>query len=94
MMDDILAYLEELTHPETRPPAYFELAKAMDPLTDQIRDALSLEFLDRLNYAQADIDNFLCQEAFSRGFRLGARLILALSAPSAPNTRHSSSAHR
>lgn len=90
MMDDILAYLEKLTHPETRSPVYFELAKVMGPLTDQIRDALSLEFLDRLNYAQADIDNFLCQECFSRGFRLGAQIILALSGPSAPGIHHKS----
>ena len=89
-MDDILAYLEELTHPESRPQAYFNLVKAMDPLTDQIRDALSLEFLDKLNYAQADINNFLNLEAFSRGFRLGTRLILALSEPSAQDTHHNS----
>ncbi len=88
-MDDILEYLEEITHPETQPPEYYSLLKALDPLSDKVVEALSLDFLDQLNHAQADILNFHSKECFSRGFRLGIQLILAaLSEPSAPGTRH------
>lgn len=94
-MDDILDYLEEITHPETQPPEYYSLIKALDPLTDKVVEAFSLEFLDQLNYAQADILNFHSRESFSRGFRLGVQLILAaLAGPSAPDTRHRSSSRR
>ena len=94
-MDDILEYLEELTHPESRPSEYCSLLEAMDPLTDKIKDTLSLEFLDQLDYAQADILNYECREAFSRGFRLGVQLILAaLAEPSVPDTRHRSSSRQ
>ena len=93
-MDDILDYLEELTHPSDWPPAYFELIKALGPLTDKVVEALSLEFLDQLDYAQSEVLNFHCQEAFSRGFRLGAQIILALAEPSAPDTHHRSSSRR
>lgn len=93
-MDDILAYLEKLTQENIPSPEYHDLLRKMDPLTDRIKETLSLEFLDKLNYVQADILNLECGEAFSRGFRLGARIILALAGPSAPDTHHRSSSRQ
>ncbi len=89
-MDDILEYLEEVTHPEELGPEYHSLLKKLSPLNDILQTATSRELMDQWFFANADIAAFECQSAFSRGFRLGARLILALSEPSAPNTRHSS----
>lgn len=66
----------------------------MDPLTDRIKETLSLEFLDQLNYAQADIFNLYCREAFARGFRLGARIILTLAPPFSEDTHHRSSSRQ
>ena len=80
-MDNILAYLEKLTYPEDLPQEYFSLIKCQDPY---------LDFLDELTYAQSEGIKWERQEAFSRGFRLGARLMLALAPPSAPDTHHRS----
>ena len=89
-MNEILAYLEQLTYPEELTSEYREIEKKLDPFYNAIREQLSLKFLDNFHYTQSDAIKWERQEAFSRGFRLGARLILALSEPSAPNTRHSS----
>ena len=89
-MDDILAYLEDITQPESVPPEYFAILKGTDPFTKIIQEKLSLCFLDGLTNAQTEVIKWERQECFARGFRLGARLILALAEPCAPDTRHSS----
>lgn len=45
-------------------------------LEQPILDALSLEYLDRLTEAQSEVLLQERQECFSRGFRLGAQLML------------------
>ena len=89
-MDDILTYLEDLTYPDSLPPEYFALLKAQDPYLDTIQKQLSLRFLDDFTDAQCESIRWLRQEAFSRGFRLGAQLILALAGPSSPSIHHRS----
>ena len=89
-MDDILSYLEKLTYPEDISPEYFEVFKRVEPFLKMIQEQISLDFVDGFHYAQCDVIKWERQEAFSRGFRLGARLILALAEPSAPNTHHRS----
>ena len=89
-MDNILAYLEKLTYPEDLPQEYFSLIKCQDPYLKIIQEQLSLDFMDELTYAQSEGIKWERQEAFSRGFRLGARLMLALAPPSAPDTHHRS----
>lgn len=89
-MSDLLDYLEELTRPDTPPPEYFEVLRKIIPFTKTIPEQISLDFLDGFSLAQVQITQWECREAFSRGFRLGARLILALAPPSAPDTRHRS----
>ncbi len=89
-MDDILEYLEEATHPEELGPEYRVLLQKMEPAHDALLAVSSIELMDQWFDANAEISVFECQEAFSRGFRLGARLILALAAPSSPSTHHRS----
>lgn len=89
-MLDILDYLEELTQPDATPPEYSELLKELGSFTKTVQEHLSLEFLDDLGRAQVQITQWECREAFSRGFRLGAQIILALAPPSAPDTHHRS----
>ena len=89
-MDDVLSCLEDLTYPETLPPEYFALTKLQDPYLDAIQEKLSLRFLDDFTDAQCEDIKWQRREAFSRGFRLGAQLILALAEPSSPGTHHRS----
>ena len=93
-MDNILTYLENLTYPENLPDEYFELLKMQNPYLKTIQEQLSLNFLDGFYDTQSEGIKWERREAFSRGFRLGARLILALAEPSAPDTHHSSSAYQ
>ena len=76
-MDDILAYLEELTHPETQPPEYFVLLNKTEPYIKAIQEQFSLSFLDALTDAQNEAFIWLENQAFSRGFRMGVQLTLA-----------------
>lgn len=76
-MNDILAYLESVTQPDSMGPEYSELLKRASALEAPIQKAFSLEYLDRLSEAQCDILRFERRECFSRGFRLGVRLLLA-----------------
>ena len=89
-MDDVLDYLEEVTKPDELGPEYRELLKKLGALDEQFLKATSMELMNQWFFANADITDFERRECFSRGFRLGARLILALAAPSAPDTRHRS----
>lgn len=89
-MDDILEYLEEVTQPEDLGSEYLALTRKLSPFNDAFQAATSLEFMDQWFHANADVLTFERQECFSRGFRLGAQLILALSESSAPNTHHRS----
>ena len=89
-MNEILAYLEQLTYPEELSAEYREIEKKLDPFYNAIREQFSLKFLDDFHYTQSDAIKWERQEAFSRGFRLGAKLILALSGPSAPGIHHRS----
>ena len=89
-MDDILNYLEDITQPDSLPPEYFEILKTTEPFVNMIQEKLSLTFLDDLTNAQAEVIRWERQECFARGFRLGARLMLALADPAAPGTRHRS----
>lgn len=77
-MDDILSYLEDLTQPDRLPEEYFSLLHATDPYTSVIQDKLSLEFLDGLDDTQSELVKWERREGFSRGFRLGAQLMLSL----------------
>lgn len=81
-MDDILTYLEELTYPDPLLREYFAVLRNTDPLTKVIQEKLSLGFLDGLTSAQGEVTKWERQEAFSRGFRLGAQLTLAGIQPS------------
>ena len=89
-MQDLLSYLENLTYPETLPPEYFESVKYQEPYLNAIEERLSMGFLDDFIDSQCEEIYWIRREAFSRGFRLGAQIILALAEPSAPNTRHRS----
>ena len=89
-MNDILYYLENLTYPESLPQEYFELIKRQDPYLKTIQEKLSLHFLDAFTEVQCEEIKWQRREAFSRGFRLGARLILALAEPSFPDIHHRS----
>ena len=89
-MSDILSYLEKLTYPENLPQEYFEAVKCQDPYLKIIQEQLSMDFLDGFTYAQGEGIKWERREAFSRGFRLGAQIILALAEPSAPDTRRKS----
>ena len=93
-MNDILSHLEKIAYPEELPSEYFELLKKQDPYLKTIQEQLSLDFLDGFYDTQSEGIKWERREAFSRGFRLGARLILALAEPSAPDTHHSSSAYQ
>ena len=77
-MDDILSFLESLTQPDQLPKEYFSLLDAMGPYTTVIHQTLSMEFLDELNEAQSEVLEWERQECFARGFRLGAKLMLAV----------------
>lgn len=77
-MDDIFAYLEEITRPESFGPGYMDLLQKLGPLIEIFQAATSIELMDQWFFANADITTFECQEAFSRGFRLGAQLMLSL----------------
>ena len=76
-MADILSYLESITHPDTMGPEHSQLLKNSIALERPILEALSLDYLDKLNEAQNAILRFERQECFSRGFRLGVQLVLA-----------------
>lgn len=76
-MDDILAYLESITQPDSVEPEYSRLLKKAIALEAPIQEAFSLGYLDKLSEARNDILLFECRESFARGFRLGARLMLA-----------------
>ena len=89
-MDNILNLLEELTQPDNLGPEYRALLEKTGPLTDRLTELTSIEFMDEHFNATAAVMIFERQECFARGFRLGARLILALAEPCAPDTRHSS----
>lgn len=89
-MEHFLTWLEDLTYPESLPPEYFEITKCQSPYLNAIQEQFSLDFLDDFVRVQSEETNWLRREAFSRGFRLGAKLILALAPPSAPDTHHRS----
>lgn len=76
-MDDILAYLEDLTQPDPWPPEYFALLDKTAPYTHAIQERFSLSFLDALTEAQCEVTKWERLECFSRGFRLGVQLMLA-----------------
>lgn len=88
-MDDILAYLENLTQPDTMPPEYFDILKGTDPFTEVIQKRLSLQFLDGLTDAQNEVARWERREAFARGVRLGVGLMLA-AGPASRDTHHRS----
>lgn len=75
-MDDILAYLERITQPDDLGQEHSVLMQRVIELEQPILDALSLEYLDRLTEAQSEVLLQERQECFSRGFRLGAQLML------------------
>lgn len=75
-MQDLLSYLENLTYPETLPPEYFDAMKDQEPYLNEIQEKLSMGFLDAFMASQCEEVDWTRREAFSRGFRLGARLIL------------------
>ncbi len=54
-MDDILTYLEELTHPDPLLREYFAVLRNTDPFTKVIQEKLSLGFLDGLTSAQGEL---------------------------------------
>ena len=87
-MQDLLSYLENLTYPEDLPPEYFKATKCQEPYLNAIQKRLSMDFLDGFINSQCEEVHWTRREAFSRGFRLGAQIILALAEPSAPGTRH------
>lgn len=90
-MDDILDYLEEVTKPDELGPEYRKLLEKLSPLDDQFLKATSIELMDQWFFANADIAEFERKESFSRGFRLGAQIILAaLAEPSAQGTHRTS----
>ena len=90
-MDNILHYLELITQPDHLGPEHSALMQQVIQLEKPIQDVFSLDYLDALSQAQSDVLRHERRECFSRGFRLGARLILAaLAVPSAPDTRHRS----
>ena len=76
-MNDVLTYLESITQPGSLGPEHSELLKKSIALEAPIQEAFSLDYLDKLSGAQSDILRFERRECFSRGFRLGVRLVLA-----------------
>lgn len=76
-MDDILAYLEELTYPDSLPREYFALQDRVNPYADAILKQFPMSFLDGLTEVRGEVTRWERQEAFSRGFRLGVRLTLS-----------------
>lgn len=76
-MDDILAYLESITQPDSMGPEHSALLQKAIALEASIQEALSPEYLDRLSETQCDILRVERRECFSRGFRLGVQLLLA-----------------
>ena len=76
-MDDILSFLEETTHPESRGPEYRKLCQDEMVFVNKLQAAFSVRFLDDFFTVQAELEELVCREAFSRGFRLGVQLTLA-----------------
>ena len=76
-MNDIFAYLEELTQPTDLGPEYKALLEKTGPLNDILTELTSIEFMNRHFDATAEVITFERQECFSRGFRLGMQLTLA-----------------
>ena len=76
-MEDILAYLESITQPDSMGPKHTALMETLCALQSSILKDVPLPSLDELSNAWNKVQLFECQECFSRGFRLGVRLILA-----------------
>ena len=76
-MDDILTYLEQVTQPDKMGPEHAALMHALCDLQSSILKDIPLSSLDALSDARSQVSLFECRECFSRGFRLGVRLILA-----------------
>lgn len=83
-MTDFLQYLNDLTEPEILSPECIEKIKACNPFFNQILALTSIKFLDQFIATLGRVEEEKRQESFSRGFRLGARAMLAaLTPPSA-----------
>ncbi len=98
-MGDILDYLNELTQPDGSTPEYRELLKQLEPFDEAFKKQVSITELNRFWGIQDCLIGLECREAFARGFRLGAGVLLAVLTPPGrlpgpPDTRHRSSAGR
>ena len=51
------------------------------PMQSQIQETFGLEFLDRLNDLDAELETEERRAVFHRGFRVGARLMLSALTP-------------
>lgn len=60
--------------PDTPPVGEREAVEALEPYCEKIRDALSLEFLDEFMEAYHTMWRAAIDDAFVRGFRMGAGL--------------------
>ena len=80
-MHDFLHCLKNLTEPDSPPSAYLEQRRACEPFFNTILALTSTDFLDDLLIAQERAEQTKAREAFSRGFRLGARAMLAALTP-------------
>lgn len=76
-MEKFLDYLEQITQPDSLGPEHSRLLQKSITLETPIQEALSPDYLDKLNEAQNAILRFERRECFSRGFRLGVQLVLA-----------------
>ncbi len=77
-MDDILTYLESITQPDSLGPEHSVLMQKLCELESSVLKDIPLPSLDMISNARNELFLFECRECFSRGFHLGARLMLAL----------------
>jgi len=77
VLDDILHYLEDITQPDSLGPEHTRLLQKIIDLEEPLRTCIPLSGWDRISEAHSELLLFECRESFSRGFRLGVRLMLA-----------------
>ena len=75
-MESLIKEIQEATRPIAPSPEMGEKTKKLDPYYEKIKSAFGRSFVDDFCDLDAETWRLEIDEAFSRGFRTGAQLML------------------